>query len=68
MGMLSTSVDDLDKRILMLLQLNCRLSFAGLSREIGSAEATVRFSVNRLVSERGTTRFAALLDPAKPGR
>ena len=30
--MLQTSLDDLDKRILKLLQFNCRLSFADLSR------------------------------------
>jgi Lrp/AsnC family transcriptional regulator, regulator for asnA, asnC and gidA len=65
--MLSTSLDDLDKRILMLLQANCRLSFAELSRELGVAEATVRFRVNRLVNNGVITRFAALLDPAKVG-
>jgi Lrp/AsnC family transcriptional regulator for asnA, asnC and gidA len=60
-------LDDLDKRILKLLQLNCRLSFADLSRELDVAEATVRFRVNRLVSEGVITRFSALLDPAKVG-
>jgi len=64
---LATTLDDLDKRILKLLQLNCRLSFADLSRELDAAEATVRFRVNRLVSEGVITRFAALLDPAKVG-
>ena len=65
--MLSTSLDDLDKRILKLLQFNGRLSFAELSRELDVAEATVRFRVNRLVSNGVITRFAALLDPAKVG-
>jgi Lrp/AsnC family transcriptional regulator for asnA, asnC and gidA len=65
--MLQTSLDDLDKRILKLLQSNCRLSFAELSRELGVAEATVRFRVNRLVSNGVITRFAALLNPAKIG-
>jgi len=65
--MLQTSLDDLDKRILKLLQFNCRLSFADLSRELGVAEATVRFRVNRLVSTGVIARFAALLDPAKVG-
>lgn len=66
-GMLSTSLDDLDKRILKLLQFNCRLSFAELSRELDVAEATVRFRVNRLVNDGVITRFAALVDPAKVG-
>ena len=65
--MLQTSLDDLDKRILKLLQFNGRLSFADLSREVDVAEATVRFRVNRLVSNGVITRFAALLDPAKVG-
>ena len=65
--MLQTSLDDLDKRILKLLQFNGRLSFADLSRELDVAEATVRFRVNRLVSNGIITRFAALLDPAKVG-
>ena len=65
--MLATTLDDLDKRILKLLQLNCRLSFADLSRELDAPEATVRFRVNRLISEGVITRFAALLDPAKVG-
>jgi len=65
--MLQTSVDDLDKRILKLLQFNGRLSFADLSRELDVAEATVRFRVSRLVSNGVITRFAALLDPAKVG-
>jgi Lrp/AsnC family transcriptional regulator for asnA, asnC and gidA len=65
--MLSTSLDDLDKRILKLLQFNCRLSFAELSRELNVAEATVRFRVNRLVNDGVITRFAALVDPAKVG-
>ena len=65
--MLQTSLDDLDKRILKLLQFNGRLSFADLSRELDVAEATVRFRVNRLVNEGVITRFAALLDPAKVG-
>ena len=65
--MLSTSLDDLDKRILKLLQFNCRLSFAELSRKLDVAEATVRFRVNRLVEDGVITRFAALVDPAKVG-
>lgn len=65
--MSSTGLDDLDKRILDRLQLNCRLSFVDLSRELGVAEATIRFRVNRLINEGVITRFAALLDPAKVG-
>ena len=65
--MLANGLDDLDKRVLKMLQSNCRVSFADLSRELDVAEATVRFRVNRLVSNGVITRFAALLDPAKVG-
>ena len=62
-----TTLNELDKRVLKLLQFNCRLSFAQLSRELGVAEATVRFRVNRLVNAGVITRYAALLDPVKVG-
>lgn len=65
--MQTVSLDVLDKRILKLLQFNCRLSFAELSRELDVAEATVRFRVNRLVEDGIITRFAALVNPAKVG-
>lgn len=65
--MQTLSLDDLDKRILKLLQVNCRLSFAELSRELDVAEATVRFRVNRLVEDGIITRFAALVNPSKVG-
>jgi Lrp/AsnC family transcriptional regulator for asnA, asnC and gidA len=65
--MASLCLDELDKRILKLLQFNCRLSFVDLSRELDVAEATVRFRVNRLVNDGVITRFAALLNPAKVG-
>ncbi len=65
--MQSLSLDDLDKRILRLLQFNCRLSFAELSRELDVAEATARFRVNRLVEDGVITRFAALVNPSKVG-
>ena len=65
--MTQVNIDDLDRRILKLLQSNCRLSFAELSRELDVAEATVRFRINRLVNDGVITKFAAVLDPAKVG-
>ena len=65
--MSSKALDDLDKRVLKLLQVNCRQSFADLSRELKVPEATVRFRINRLANEGVITRFAALLDPVKVG-
>ncbi len=65
--MTQVNLDDLDVHILKLLQTNCRLSFAELSRELDAAEATVRFRVNRLVEDGVITKFAAILNPAKVG-
>ena|SRR5665648_316932 len=66
--MTSIGLDDLDKRLLELLQANSRLSFAELGRELDIPEATVRFRVNRLVSDGVITRFTVLLDPNKVGQ
>lgn len=65
--MIQITLDDMDKRILELLQLDARVSFADLSRKLDVAEATVRFRVKRLKDNGVITRFAALLDPAKVG-
>lgn len=65
--MTAIEIDDVDKRILELLQLDGRSSFAELSRKLDVAEATVRFRVKRLKDNGIITRFAALLDPAKVG-
>lgn len=65
--MMQITLDDIDKCILELLQLDARASFADLSRKLDVAEATVRFRVKRLIDNGVITRFAALLNPAKVG-
>jgi Lrp/AsnC family transcriptional regulator for asnA, asnC and gidA len=60
-------LDQLDKQILKLLQKDARLSFAEIGRNLGIAETTVRFRVNRLVETGVITRFAALINPQKIG-
>lgn len=65
--MLPTEIDELDKRILELLQNDARVSFAEISRKLKVAEATVRFRVKRLVDRGVVTKFSALLDPVKVG-
>jgi Lrp/AsnC family transcriptional regulator for asnA, asnC and gidA len=61
-------LDDLDIGLLRLLQVNSRVSFADLSRELDVAEATVRFRVKRLVNEGVIAKFTIMLDPNKVGR
>ncbi len=65
--MVSIELDDLDRRILKLLQKDARLSFAEIGRHLDIAETTVRFRVNRLVESGVIARFAAILDPVKVG-
>jgi Lrp/AsnC family transcriptional regulator for asnA, asnC and gidA len=65
--MLTSDIDDLDKQILKLLQLDARIPFAELSRKLDVAEATIRFRVNKLVEKGIITNFTALIDPAKVG-
>ena len=66
-NMTQIELDDVDKCILELMQLDARVSFAELSRKLDVAEATVRFRVKRLTDNGVITRFVALLDPAKVG-
>lgn len=67
MGLPETEMDNLDKRILKLLQKDARLSFAEIGRNLNIAETTARFRVNRLVESGVITCFAAVLDPEKIG-
>jgi Lrp/AsnC family transcriptional regulator, regulator for asnA, asnC and gidA len=63
----SAEIDDLDRKLLQLLQIDAKLSCAEISRKLSVPEATVRFRVKRLM-ERGVIRnFSALLDPTKVG-
>lgn len=65
--MSSTEIDDLDRKLLRLLQADAKLACAEISRKLSVPEATVRFRVKRLM-ERGVIRnFSALLDPTKVG-
>ena len=60
-------LDDLDRRILGILQRDSRTSFAEMSRKLKVTEATVRFRIKRLLNKGVVLKFAALLDPEKAG-
>ncbi len=59
-------MDDLDARIISLLQSDGRASNAGIARHVGVSEGTVRRRLKRLVTEE-YIRVVALPDPAKMG-
>ncbi len=52
-------MDDLDRRIIALLQLDGRASNVDIARALGVAEATVRKRIDRLISE-GVIRIVAV--------
>lgn len=62
-----TELDEIDVRILEMLQDDCRTSYLAIARKLRVAESTVRYRVNRLRRDGVITRFIALLDPRKIG-
>lgn len=56
------SLDDLDRKIVALLQEDARLPNRAIAARVGSSEATVRRRVDRLV-ETGAVRIVAVASP-----
>ena len=59
-------MDDLDIKIISLLQDDGRVSNAGIARRLGISEATVRRRLKRLFQDE-IIRVSALRDPGKMG-
>ena len=59
-------MDELDTRIIELLQEDGRASNAGIARKVGVSEGTVRRRLRRLIQDE-YIRVVALLDPARMG-
>ena len=59
-------MDELDRRIIELLQVNGRASNARIARDVGVSEGTVRRRLRRLVQDE-TIRVVAVPDPEKMG-
>ena len=59
-------MDDLDTKIIAILQEDGRASNAGIAREDGVSEGTVRRRLRRLVQEE-YIRVVAMLDPGRMG-
>ncbi|MCL5317154.1 MAG: Lrp/AsnC family transcriptional regulator [Thaumarchaeota archaeon] len=64
---MSVHLDDLDRAILNMLQRDARTSYSDIAKKYGTAEATVRFRVKRLVKEGVISAFVAFLNPTKIG-
>ena len=60
-------LDEMDRRIVTLLQRDGRTPNVEIARQLGLAEGTVRKRLERLLAG-GIIRIAAITDPAKLGR
>jgi Lrp/AsnC family transcriptional regulator for asnA, asnC and gidA len=59
-------LDDVDRRIIALLQPDGRRSFASMAHEIGVSEGTIRQRYHRLVEE-GILQVVGVADPFRVG-
>lgn len=62
----SITLDDIDRKIVALCQLDGRRSYASIGRELGISEGTVRTRINQLTSA-NILRFIAVVDPVEIG-
>ncbi|HIQ30029.1 MAG TPA: Lrp/AsnC family transcriptional regulator [Candidatus Caldiarchaeum subterraneum] len=60
-------LDELDMKILSLLQEDGRMSFAEISRRLNVNENTVRFRFSRLLNRGVIRKIVALIDPRMIG-
>jgi len=61
-------LDEVDLKILRLLQEDARTPFAKIAREVGVSEATVHMRVKRLKEMNILKGFQALIDPSSVGK
>ena len=59
-------LDDVDRKIISLVQLDGRRSYASIARELDISEGTVRMRINQLTSA-NILRFIAVVDPIEIG-
>ncbi len=62
------TLDDVDRKILALLQEDARRSFKDMARRVGVSEATVFVRVKKLVKSGVVRAFRADLDPKAVGK
>ena len=62
------SIDDLDRRILDVLQRDASLSIEAIAREVGSSKSPVWTRIRRLRQRGVIDRQVAILDPGAVGR
>ncbi len=60
------NIDDTDRKIIRLLQIDGRTSYSQLGRNVGLSDAAARQRVNRLTAE-GCINIVAVTDPVRMG-
>ncbi len=63
----SASLDDIDKKLLLILQQDAKTPYTKISEEIGISEATVHLRIKRLLKIGVIRGFRAIVDPEKIG-
>lgn len=66
-GMQENHIDDIDRKIIAILNQNGRISYTDLAKDIGLSRVAVQARVNALMENGTIERFAAVINPAKIG-
>jgi DNA-binding Lrp family transcriptional regulator len=61
------TLDEIDIRLLEILQENCKLNFTQIGHELEIAESTVRYRIERLEKRGFITGYVALINPRRVG-
>jgi len=62
------TLDDIDRIIIEMLQLDGRMSYSEIAKKVDKTEVTIRRRVRRLQNEKIIQRFTVVLDPLKMGK
>ncbi|WP_138494733.1 Lrp/AsnC family transcriptional regulator [Paenibacillus pinistramenti] len=60
-------LDEIDRRIIKALNMNGRISYTDLGKEIGLSRVAVQTRINALMDEGVIERFTAVINPEKIG-
>lgn len=64
---LAVDLDDFDRKILVILRRDGRITFTDLAQQVGLSKTPCQQRVRRLVAKGVITGFTAIVDPAKVG-
>ena len=61
-------IDDIDRAIIKLLQINPRISYSEIAKEIGFSRNAIKYRIKSLQDEGFLLGFRTVLDPRKFGK